>query len=464
MTSSAVLASRFPAMRSFDFRRLFSNAFFTTASRWAQVLARGWLVHELTDGSATAVGWVTFASFAPFIVVGPVVGTLADRFDRRRVLLAATIFGILGAATLAAVTIAGIVAAWHVGVLAFLTGSAQAASVPTRQALIANAVPDEDLLNAVALGGIAQHGSRVVGPLFGAAFLAGYGPGSVFVLSTVLLSIGLIDIVRLRMRRVAAPGDLGALVAENRGSATPPPAVTDAAHPEARSATMGTAVARVRHDLAAAGRYVQADRRLATVIVLVGVHCSFTMAFDAMMPTLAEVVGGSSTLYSAILVGLGTGALIGTLGVSQLRGDQLRGVAFAVVGIGSGVAMVVLGTAATPQLVVLGAALAGLTQASYMTMSATYVQKVVDDDYRGRVMSLYIMIAAGHMAMLNLGFGRLADSVDVRLLLVIPGVLWMVVFAFAGLFVTEARAIVRTGRFTAMQIGPGARLAPESAL
>ncbi|MDG2112273.1 MAG: MFS transporter, partial [Actinomycetota bacterium] len=265
--TAAGLAERFPAMQSYDFRRLFANGFFTTGSRWAQVLARGWLVHDLTDGSTSAVGWVTFASFIPFVVVGPVVGTLADRFDRRRLLIAATLFGVLGATILAVLTIADVVEVWHVGILAFATGSAQAASVPTRQALIANVVPAEHLLNAVALGGISQHGSRVVGPLFGAAFLARYGTGSVFVLSAVLLTIGLVDVLRMRYRS-----------------------------PRTETASVGVtaAVRRVGTDLAAAGRYVRRDARLLTVIALVGVHCSFTMAFDAMMPTLSEKIGGSS--------------------------------------------------------------------------------------------------------------------------------------------------------------------------
>ena len=178
---------RFPAMQSWDFRRLFVNGFFTTGSRWTQVLARGWLVHELSDGSTNAVGWVTFASFIPFVVVGPFAGAIADRFDRRRLLIAGTIFGLIGAIALAIITIADVVQVWHVITLAFATGAAQAATVPTRQALIANVVPSEHLLNAVALGGISRHGSRVVGPLFGAALLSTLGAGSVFVFSAVQL-------------------------------------------------------------------------------------------------------------------------------------------------------------------------------------------------------------------------------------------------------------------------------------
>ena len=121
MTSATASAGpRFPAMASWDFRRLFANGFFTTGSRWAQVLARGWLVHDLSDGSTAAVGWVTFASFIPFVIVGPIAGAVADRFDRRKLLIFGTIFGIFGASLLATITILDVVQVWHVGVLAFV--------------------------------------------------------------------------------------------------------------------------------------------------------------------------------------------------------------------------------------------------------------------------------------------------------------------------------------------------------
>lgn len=423
------MLSRFPALASADFRRLFANGFFTTGARWAQVLARGWLVHDLTGGSATAVGWVTFASFFPFIVVGPFVGTLADRLDRRRVLIAATGAAVLGAAALAVVTVTDVVTPWQVGLLAFVTGSAQAASVPTRQALIANSVPSEHLLNAVALGGISQHGSRVVGPLFGAAFLRRFGPGSVFIFSAVLLLIGLVEIVRMSGYRAAGADTVSVKVGPVAG------------------------VKRVLTDLGAAGRYVRADRRLATVIALVAVHCSFTMAFDSMLPSLSELVGGGSGLYGSILIGLGTGALIGTVGVSQLGDGAARGRSFAATGVGSGLAMLVLGWAPNPAFVVFGGALAGLTQASYMTLSAALIQRVVADEFRGRVMSLYIMIAAGHMAFMNLGFGWVADRADVRMLLIVPGLVWVVVFLVAAAATSETRSVVVSGRFTRSEIG-----------
>ena len=420
---------RFPAMRSWDYRRLFVNGFFTSGSRWAQLLARGWLVHELSGGSAAAVGWVTFASFLPFIFVGPIAGAMADQLDRRKLLIWATVLGIVPALALTTIVMTDVVEVWHVVLLAFLSGAAQSATMPARQALLANSVPKKHLLNAVSLAGISQQGSRVVGPLFGAALLGTLGAGSVFALSTLLLSIGLVEVLRIRYRMP----------------------VREAAE-RSSPVSVVTAVSSVFSSLRDGARYVRRDRRLMTIIGLVGAHCSLTMAFDSMMPRLAEDVGGGSTLYSALLLGLGAGAIVGALTVSQIGSDRGKGVMLAVVGIGSGLAMVVLGTATLPATVVFGAVLAGAMQATYMTISATLIQEIVPDALRGRVMALYIMIAAGHMAFMNLGYGQAADFISIRLLLIGPGLVWTAVFLFSLASLVEMRSLVRRGRF--VDVGP----------
>ncbi len=421
-TASRIIDQRFPALRSADYRLLFVNGFFSTGARWTQVLGWSWLIHELT-GSTTAVGVVTFASFVPFIFIGPVAGALADRIDRRGLLIWATLVGVAAAAALAAVTLSGVVQAWHVIVLALVSGCAQASSVPARQALIANTVPQEHLLNAVALSGVTQQGSRIVGPLFGAALLATLGAGAVFMLATVLLGVGWLLLLRIRV--APAPG-----AAIERGGAT-----------------LRHAVGSVGGDLRDAARYVVRDRRVGTVIVIVGFHCGLTMAFDSMMPALATHVGGGSVTFGAIIVGLGAGAIVGTLAISLLRSPAAEARAMILSSLGSGLAIASLGLAQGLVTVVAAAVFAGMSQGAYMALAAALLQRVVPDAYRGRVMALYILVAAGSMAFVNLGFGRAADSIDVRLLLVIPGIAWIEVFLIATATLPQMRSLVMRGQF-----------------
>ena len=171
------------------------------------------------------------------------------------------------------------------------------------------------------------------------------------------------------------------------------------------------------------------------------------MAFDSMMPTLATIVGGADVTFSAIIVGIGAGSIIGTLIVSMLQTDAALGRMFFIIGVGSGLSMLVIGFATTPYIAVTGGVLAGATQASYMALAATFVQRITPDAFRGRVMSLYIVLAAGHMAFVNFGFGWLSDGIGVRLLLIVPGIIWTVGFIAASMLLPEVRSLVRSGNF-----------------
>ena len=412
------ITERHPALLYPDFRRVFWNAFFASASFWTMLLARGWLVFELT-GQGAWVGAVTFAGMVQLALAGPIGGALADRIDRRLMAISADTVGIAMAGGLAAITFAGVIEPWHVLVFASVDGVARAFGTPAEQAIVPNVVREEHLLNAVALSGITRHGSRIAGPLLGGALLTTLGAGSVFVLSAVFLVLALQQLVRLEYRSSPLPSTAGRVFA----------------------------VGPVFRDVREGVLYVMSEPRLLVVLVLVGFHCGATMAFDSMMPTLATAVGGADVTFSAIIVGIGAGSIVGTLIVSMIRDDAALGRMFFLVSIGSGLSILVLGLATTPQLAVTGGVLAGATQASFMAVSVVFVQRVTPDALRGRVMSLYIMLAAGQMAFVNYGFGWLSDYTGVRPLLVVAGTLWCAGFAAAAMLLPELRSLVRRGNF-----------------
>lgn len=410
------LTRQLPALASPDFSLLFVNSFFVAAANWAMILARGWLVYELTN-SSTAVGIVTFAGMAPYIFAAPIAGALADRMDRRRLALQAAWVSIIATAMLAVITLLGYVEVWHVVFFALLGGISRAAQQPTASAMTPSLVPQEHLLNAIALQSVSVHGSRIIGPLYGAVLLQTIGAGAVFAISAVGMVAGTAALWRIRYR-----SDLSDLTS--------------------RRMTEG-----LFSDVIEGIEYVFRDRRIALVVIMVIFHCALTMAFDSMMPALSDEVGGGERTYSAILIALGAGAVVGTLGISRLANDTTQGRALAIAGVGSGLAMVVMGLGTTPEALVAGAFLAGCTQAAYMSISQVFVLSITPDRFRGRVMATYIMVTAGHMAFVNLGFGATADMVGVRLLLIIPGLIWLAVFAAAFIGIAELRLLLRTGRF-----------------
>ena len=171
------------------------------------------------------------------------------------------------------------------------------------------------------------------------------------------------------------------------------------------------------------------------------------MAFDSLLPGLSDEIGSGSSTFAAISVGVGVGALVATLAVSTITDGKTRGRALLVSGLGSGIALLIIGTAQNTVVAVFGGFLSGATQAPYMALSATLIQQVVKDEYRGRLMAFYIMLAAGFMAFMNLGFGIVADTTGERILFVGPSALWIVIFLIYAILSPALQFLLRTGEF-----------------
>ena len=412
------MLEKFPALLHSDFRKLFYNYVLTSAAGWASLLGRGWLIFELT-GSSSNVGWVTFGGMAPMLFLGPVAGTLADRLDRRYMAMASALFGALVSFVLAVLTLSGAVTMWHIVVLAVLQGVAMSAVTPASEAIIPSLVPKEHLLSAVSFRGIARHGSKVIGPFLGGVMMAilDDGTGWVFMLTSVFFLLAGYQLFRIQWR------------------------------PSVRALPIDGKVFDIVSPMVDAAKYIASDFRLVLVLSLIGVHCGFTMAFDSLLPGLSDEIGSGSSTFAAISVGVGVGALVATLAVSTITNGKTRGRALLVSGLGSGIALLIIGTAQNTAVAVFGGFLSGATQAPYMALSATLIQQVVKDEYRGRLLAFYIMLAAGFMAFMNLGFGIVADTTGERILFVGPSALWIVIFLIYAILSPALQFLLRTGEF-----------------
>ena len=412
------LLNRFPSLQSQDFRKLFYNYVLSSAARWAEMLGRGWLIFEIT-GSTGAVGIVTFCGMAPSLFFGPIGGAFADRFDRRIMAMWSAGFGVLFSLLLGILAISGHVMMWHIVVLSILQGTAFAAVTPASEALIPSLVPKEHLLSAISFRGIARHGSKVVGPLLGGILIVerSDGVGWVFVLTAVFLALAVLQLYRISWRPVTSQKNTRL-------------AIFDVVNP-----------------IAEAAQYVAHDRRIMMILLLIGCHCGFTMAYDALLPGLSIELGGGSSTFASITVAVGIGALLGTLGLSTISNEYFRGPILIISGLGSGIALLIMGFANDPIVAVLAGFIAGATQAPLMALSATLIQQIVPDNFRGRIMAFYLMIAAGFMALMNLGFGFIADSLGERSLIIFPSVVWLLLFIFGAFYYKPLQFLLRRGVF-----------------
>jgi MFS family permease len=167
------------ALRHPNYRLFFGGQLISLTGTWMQMVAQSWLVYRLT-GSAVLLGFVGFSGQLPVFLLAPLGGSVADRLNRRRILVATQTMAMLLAFLLAALTLTGRVQVWHVFVLAALLGITNAFDIPTRQAFVVDMVGKEDLINAIALNSSMINGARIVGPAVAGVLLDALGEGWCF--------------------------------------------------------------------------------------------------------------------------------------------------------------------------------------------------------------------------------------------------------------------------------------------
>ena len=382
------VGSRFFAALAYpDYRTVWIATMSAGASAWALIVARGALVFSLS-GSSSLVGIVTFAAMSPQLIVPPFAGLLADKIDRRKLLAIAFSVNLLHNLVLAGLAITGNILIWHVVVLSVINGIARAIQMPAAQSLVPNLVPPDKLLNAVALNAATHHASRLLGPLLIAPLMSTVGTSWAFVLCSILYAVGLVMIMRIQ---TVSTGVI-----------------------EAKKSAISNFFAGLV--------YVYQHRLILSIVVLVLFHCSLTMAFESVLPTLSSnKLGMGEAGFAYIMMAVGAGALIVVVTLAGIQDQQARGRLYLCLGTASGFGLVALAMSPSVPLALVAAAFMGGCQAGFMTLTAVTIQSIVPDGIRGRVSSIYTMHVGGMMAIFNLVSGALADLFTAQTVLAVSG-------------------------------------------
>ncbi len=390
-----------------EYQKLWMATLASQSAVWALIVARAALVLEIT-GSPAWTGYVTFAAMIPSVVVSPLAGYLADRFDRRAVLACAYTINLAHAVVLAALVASHTIEAWHVLLLAIINGSARAAQMPSAQALLANLVPRGRILNAVALYQATQHGSRFVGPFLILVVLWTLGHDDwAFFLCVALYSWGLIQVLRILTRSTG-------VVEEGAG--------------------LGVII----RNVAAGLQFMYHHPLILSIVVVVVAHCGMTMSFESLFPVLSRdelgmedssILGGASYL----MVGYGAAALVTSLVLAGIQSERARGKAFLVLAVMSGLTPIALALSPNLPLAFLSTAGMGLAQGGFMTLSHSMIQTIAPDAIRGRLLGVYTWHIQGFMAIFNLVNGTLVGftALTAPLVLASGGVGFLIVVALS---------------------------------
>lgn len=393
----ARLGSTFQSLKVRNYRLFATGQLISLIFGWMQITAQDWLVLQLSHNSASALGVVTAFQFTPILLLTLYAGKLADRFDKRVMLLIANSTWLVLAALMGVLVTSGAVRLWCVFVFALLWGTVSAFETPTRQSFASELVGRSLLPNALALSSATFNSARVVGPALGGVAIAVLGTGSAFVVNAVSYLGPLVMLTLMRPSELYRDG-----LAKGRVSAD-----------DARVID-GLRYVRRRPDLIL-------PLALMLVIGMAGFNFQLTLAVLA-----KNVFHTGAASFGLFTTAIAVGALIGALTGSSRRGRPtvwvvLSGaIAFGVLETAAGMMPTYLITAAV--LVPTGFAMIYLSQAANQR-----VQMGVDPEMRGRVMALYVLVFLGTNPVGAPLVGWVTQTFGARVAISLGGVISLVV-------------------------------------
>lgn len=364
------------SLRSRNYRLFFFGQIVSLNGTWLTRIAIAWLVYRLTH-DAFMLGLVAFAGQIPAFILAPIAGVLVDRWNLHRVLVITQAMAMLQSAALAALTLGHWITLPWIFALYALQGVINAFDMPARQAFVVRMVDHrEDLGNAIALNSSMVNAARLIGPAVGGVLIALVGEGPCFAIDAVSY---IAVIVSLLLMHVA-----------------PRPAGRKPRHP----------VVELREGFGYAFGFgpIRAILLLLAAVSLVG------MPYTVLMPVFAkQVFGGGSTTYGLLMAATGVGAVVGAMGLAARRSVLGLGKLIPIAAVGMGLCLVAFGFSNIFWLGMLLMVLAGYFRISQLAAGNTLLQTIVDDDKRGRVMSLMGMCFQGMMPLGSLLAGYLAS-------------------------------------------------------
>jgi len=387
----ATLPQTFRSLRHRDYRLFWFGQMVSLVGTWVQDIAQNWLIYRLT-GSPAMLGWVNFVALVPAIPVTLWAGSLADRLNKRHMVMWSQVAMLAQAATLAVLAGTGVVQVWHVMALAFLFGVARAVDLPARQAFVVEMVGKEDLTNAIALNSTIFNAARIIGPTVAGLLVMAVGEGWAFGIN----ALSFIPVVAaLAIMRVASV----------RGEAT------------------GAAHKHIYEGI----RYAGGNAVIWVTVAVVGVSAFFLTPYTVLMPVYAKtVLHGNADTYGYLMGSVGVGALVGALVVASLKPSTPRGKVLTFANLAFPALVIAFAFVRTFWLAVPVLAVTGFFIVVQNSLANTILQLEVPDKLRGRVMSIYFLVFMGAMRLGALQAGYIARYASVKLALVIGGVVALV--------------------------------------
>lgn len=367
------------ALRSRNFRLFVAGQSVSLVGTWMQTVAMSWLVYRLT-GSAFLLGIIGFTSQIPTFLLAPVAGVLADRWNRRYLLIATQVLAMLQAAVLAAIVLFRVVQVWHVVVLSLLLGIVNAFDIPVRQSFVVEMVSNrDDLSNAIALNSSMVQGARLIGPMIAGLLVASVGEGICFILNSISYLAVLLALVAMQI---------------------------------GPSPHQGKPHKHVFHELKEGFGYAFSFGPIRSILLLVALVSLTGMPYSILVPVFAkEILHGGAHTFGFLMTASGCGAFIGTVYLASRKSVLGLGRLIVVAAVLFPVGIAAFAVSTNINISFVSLAVSGFGAITLVASCNTILQTILDEDKRGRVMSLFTVAFMGMAPFGSLGAGAMAGII-----------------------------------------------------
>lgn len=397
----------FSSLKVRNFRIYWFGMLVSLIGTWIQALAQSWLVFRLTN-SVFLLGVVGFLSSIPIFLLSLFGGVMADRMNKRNILIATQSVFMLLALCLAALTQAKLITVSQIMAIAVLNGVVMAFDAPSRQAVVVEMVGKEHLFNAIVLNSVAFNSSRMIGPALAGILVATIGMSGCFYINGISFLAVIIALFLIKIND----------------------------HPK-RNKNNGAL-----RDLGDGLIFIKNNRLILILITMVGMVSLFGVSYFILMPIFANDVlkvgvKGMGVLMSAS----GVGALIGAITLARLGDFKYKGRLLAFCSFIFSISLVLFSLSKVYLLSIIALIFIGASSVTAIAIINTLLQIAVSDEFRGRVMSVFLLTFAGMMPFGNLIAGSLAHSLGVSFSVMLSGIICTIFFAIINIRYPDIRSL-----------------------
>jgi len=395
----------FSSLKVKNFRIYWFGMFVSLIGTWIQSTAQSWLIFELTK-SAFLLGVAGFLSSIPIFLLSLFGGVLADRMNKRNILIATQGAFMFLAFLLAALTQMKLITPLQIMVIALLNGIVMAFDAPSRQAVVVELVGKEQVFNAIALNSVSFNSSRIIGPALAGVLVATIGMSGCFYLNGISFLAVIFALFLIKVHNNAR---------------------TDKNRPPLKDLKEGLI-------------FIKNNRLILVLISMVGIVSLFGIAYVILMPIFAnDILRAGVKGLGLLMSASGFGALIGALILARLGNFKFKGKLLIYSTLIFSVSLILFSLSKDLFFSLFTLILVGASSVTAVALINTILQAIVPDEFRGRVMSVFMLTFAGFMPFGNLIAGVLSQPLGVSFVVMASGIICAIFFIIIGLAYPQIR-------------------------